>query len=220
MALAMDGLPSICVIASSYSRRIYVNDSGVLIYSRGAQSETRLGPLGGDRFRMPSVCPDLHGCTNISAAPLAAHPVALAAGLLVLGGFGGLGEFYTQLLLCAGCLWFVAALIYGGIAEFAGETAGGGNAASEAVQRLDILRTDPDATYGDMIRVFDELRQAPDKIDMEIKTISIPTQREISNIWAMLGILPGRIARPLNVFLAIGYLRLSCFGMSWFAPRR
>jgi biopolymer transport protein ExbD len=50
-----------------------------------------------------------------------------------------------------------------------------------------ILRTDPDATYGDMIRVFDELRQAPEKIDMEIKTISIPTQREISNIWAMLG---------------------------------
>ena len=50
-----------------------------------------------------------------------------------------------------------------------------------------ILRTDPDATYGDMIRVFDELRQAPEKIDMEIKTISIPTQREISNIWSMLG---------------------------------
>jgi CubicO group peptidase (beta-lactamase class C family) len=40
---------------SSYSRRIYVNDSGVLIYSRGAQSETRLGPLGGDRFRMLGV---------------------------------------------------------------------------------------------------------------------------------------------------------------------
>jgi len=51
-----------------------------------------------------------------------------------------------------------------------------------------ILRTDPDATYGDMIRVFDELRQAPDKIDMEIKTISIPTRREIENLWTMLGI--------------------------------
>jgi biopolymer transport protein ExbD len=51
-----------------------------------------------------------------------------------------------------------------------------------------ILRTDPDATYGDMIRVFDELRQAPDKIDMEIKTISIPTRREIENLWSMLGI--------------------------------
>jgi biopolymer transport protein ExbD len=51
-----------------------------------------------------------------------------------------------------------------------------------------ILRTDPDATYGDMIAVFDELRQAPDKIDMEIKTISIPTRREIENLWSMLGI--------------------------------
>jgi len=51
-----------------------------------------------------------------------------------------------------------------------------------------ILRTDPDATYGDMIRVFDELRQAPEKIDTEIKTISIPTRREIENLWSMLGI--------------------------------
>lgn len=51
-----------------------------------------------------------------------------------------------------------------------------------------ILRTDPEATYGDMIRVFDELRQAPEKIDMEIKTISIPTRREIENLWSMLGI--------------------------------
>ena len=67
-----------------------------------------------------------------------------------------------------------------------------------------ILRTDPDATYGDMIRVFDRLRQAnsewtdadgqPLHTDIrgnplvEIKTISIPTQREIENIWSMLGI--------------------------------
>ncbi|MEJ2581522.1 MAG: biopolymer transporter ExbD [Acidobacteriota bacterium] len=67
-----------------------------------------------------------------------------------------------------------------------------------------ILRTDPDATYGDMIRVFDTLRQAPDEwtdadgrpmhMDVhgnpltEIKTISIPTRREIENLWSMLGI--------------------------------
>jgi biopolymer transport protein ExbD len=51
-----------------------------------------------------------------------------------------------------------------------------------------ILRTDPQATYGNMIAVFDELRRAPDKINLEIKTISIPTQREIENIWSMLGI--------------------------------
>jgi hypothetical protein len=40
---------------SNYSRRIYVNDSGILIYSRDAQSETRLGPMGNDRFRMVGI---------------------------------------------------------------------------------------------------------------------------------------------------------------------
>jgi len=66
-----------------------------------------------------------------------------------------------------------------------------------------ILRTDPDATYGDMISVFDRLRRANEEwIDdfgnplykdvngdplIEIKTISIPTQREIENIWNLLG---------------------------------
>jgi biopolymer transport protein ExbD len=63
-----------------------------------------------------------------------------------------------------------------------------GKKLAENADKPVILRTDPDATYGDMIRVFDELRQAPDKIDMEIKTISIPTRREIENLWSMLGI--------------------------------
>jgi biopolymer transport protein ExbD len=51
-----------------------------------------------------------------------------------------------------------------------------------------ILRTDPDAAYGNMVAVFDELRQSEEKIGMKIETISIPTQREIENIWTMLGI--------------------------------
>ncbi len=51
-----------------------------------------------------------------------------------------------------------------------------------------ILRTDPEAPYGRMIEVFDELRQSKDKIGMEIKTISIPTQREIENIWTLMGV--------------------------------
>jgi len=66
-----------------------------------------------------------------------------------------------------------------------------------------ILRTDPDATYGDMISVFDRLRRANEEWTddlgnplykdvngdplVEIKTISIPTQREIENIWNLLG---------------------------------
>jgi biopolymer transport protein ExbD len=71
-----------------------------------------------------------------------------------------------------------------------------------------ILRTDPDATYGDMISIFDLLRRANEEWTApvegseerralykdvhgndltEIKTISIPTQREIENIWNLLG---------------------------------
>jgi biopolymer transport protein ExbD len=51
-----------------------------------------------------------------------------------------------------------------------------------------ILRTDPGANYGNMIAVFDELRQCEEKTGVKIGTISIPTQREIENIWTMLGI--------------------------------
>jgi len=51
-----------------------------------------------------------------------------------------------------------------------------------------ILRTDPEATYGDMIRVFDELRQADEKMGIKKMNISIPTQREIQNIWSLLGV--------------------------------
>ena len=51
-----------------------------------------------------------------------------------------------------------------------------------------ILRTDPGAVYGNMVAVFDELRQSETKVGMKIETISIPTQREIENIWTMLGI--------------------------------
>jgi biopolymer transport protein ExbD len=51
-----------------------------------------------------------------------------------------------------------------------------------------ILRTDPTAAYGNMIEVFDELRQSEEKVGVKIETISIPTQREIENIWTLLGI--------------------------------
>ena len=55
-----------------------------------------------------------------------------------------------------------------------------------------ILRTDPEASYGNMIAVFDILRRAqeppPDGIGLKIDTISIPTQREIQNIWSLLGV--------------------------------
>lgn len=46
-----------------------------------------------------------------------------------------------------------------------------------------IIRPDPASPYGSMVTVFDELRQADDKIGMQIRNISIPTQREIEAFW-------------------------------------
>lgn len=46
-----------------------------------------------------------------------------------------------------------------------------------------IIETDPQASYGYMVDVLDELRQAPDKIGMEVRNISIPTRREIEAFW-------------------------------------
>ena len=59
-----------------------------------------------------------------------------------------------------------------------------------------ILRTDPGATYGNMIAVFDDLRMLEEdqnkgksETDAKFKiNISIPTRREIENIWSMLGV--------------------------------
>ena len=46
-----------------------------------------------------------------------------------------------------------------------------------------IIRPDELAEYGYMVNVFDELRQAKDKIGIEVKNVSIPTQREIQMFW-------------------------------------
>jgi biopolymer transport protein ExbD len=51
-----------------------------------------------------------------------------------------------------------------------------------------ILRTDPQATYGEMIFVFDILRTPVEDGGIKIETISIPTQREMQNLWSMLGV--------------------------------
>jgi biopolymer transport protein ExbD len=45
-----------------------------------------------------------------------------------------------------------------------------------------IIRPDPQAAYGDMVAVFDELRLGAEK-GLEVKNISIPTQREIESFW-------------------------------------
>jgi biopolymer transport protein ExbD len=45
-----------------------------------------------------------------------------------------------------------------------------------------IIRPDPDAAYGDMVRVYDVLRGGKDE-GVEVRNISIPTQREIDQFW-------------------------------------
>jgi len=47
-----------------------------------------------------------------------------------------------------------------------------------------ILRSDPQATYGQMIQVLDELRTAPEKAGFEIDTLAIPTFREMQSLWS------------------------------------
>ncbi len=46
-----------------------------------------------------------------------------------------------------------------------------------------IIRPLETAEYGHMVAVFDEIRQAKDKIGIEVKNVSIPTQREIEMFW-------------------------------------
>jgi len=45
-----------------------------------------------------------------------------------------------------------------------------------------IIRPDSSAPYGAMVKVFDELRRGAEK-GVEVKSISIPTQREIDQFW-------------------------------------
>lgn len=45
-----------------------------------------------------------------------------------------------------------------------------------------IIRPDPQAPYGRMVDVFDELRAGAEE-GVEVKNISIPTQREIEAFW-------------------------------------
>ncbi len=69
--------------------------------------------------------------------------VTFVAALLLLGDGSEPGvRFYTLLLVAAGACWFVAAVVFARIQEFAGETAGGGNALAAAWRGLGLLRRD------------------------------------------------------------------------------
>ena len=45
-----------------------------------------------------------------------------------------------------------------------------------------IIRPDPEAAYGDMVKMYDLLRRGKD-LGVEVRNISIPTQREIDQFW-------------------------------------
>jgi len=46
-----------------------------------------------------------------------------------------------------------------------------------------IIRPNENSEYGYMVAVFDEIRQAEDKIGIEVKNVSVPTEREIQMFW-------------------------------------
>ncbi|MBW0146999.1 MFS transporter [Marinobacter arenosus] len=50
--------------------------------------------------------------------------------------------FYTSLLLLAAGLWIIAGFLFAGVQEYEGETGGGGNALTEALKSLSLLRDD------------------------------------------------------------------------------
>jgi MFS family permease len=69
--------------------------------------------------------------------------VVLAGLYMITKSNGDSGvEFYSNILFFAAGLWILAAIVYSGINEYSGETAGGGNALKEAIARLNILRKD------------------------------------------------------------------------------
>ncbi len=71
--------------------------------------------------------------------------VTIGVGILLLLDLREAGDMATYLILlaCAGGLWLTAAASYALIRELPGATEGGANALGEAIQRLQLLRSDP-----------------------------------------------------------------------------
>ncbi len=79
-------------------------------------------------------------------AASAAGAVTVAVGIAAIAldpGSQGIG-FFVAVLFAAGGLWLLAAAIYSFLAEYAGATEGGGNALSEAIRQLGLIRRDRD----------------------------------------------------------------------------
>lgn len=83
--------------------------------------------------------------------------IVAGAGLMITGGGGSSGNSvagYAILLFTGGVLWLLAAAIYSAVREYPGETEGGGNAFSEAIAQLAVLRKDTDFRNFVMVRAL------------------------------------------------------------------
>jgi len=70
--------------------------------------------------------------------------VAIAMGAVLFFGAAPSGSGVIGLLVFAGVLWLLAACVFCAVQEQPGATSGGGNAASEAMRSLQLLRNDRD----------------------------------------------------------------------------
>lgn len=80
---------------------------------------------------------------GFSASIAGLATLGVGAALVVLGVDDGSSVTFLTLLGGAGTLWLVAAALYSRVVEEPGETEGGGNALSEAIGKLTLLRDDP-----------------------------------------------------------------------------
>ncbi|MEQ9465705.1 MAG: MFS transporter [Haliea sp.] len=84
---------------------------------------------------------------GLSASAAGAVTLAVAVLLLLVPGLAGQGlegdaRLFAAILAVAALLWLVAAAVYAGVPEVPGAVEGGGNAISEALRSLSLLRTD------------------------------------------------------------------------------
>lgn len=81
---------------------------------------------------------------------LKGYTVAVSGVLVLLAGLYMIYQsksdagitFYSYTIFFASAMWLISALIYVGIQEFPGETAGGKNGWKEALRRMDLVRSD------------------------------------------------------------------------------
>jgi hypothetical protein len=79
---------------------------------------------------------------GFSASTAGFATLGVGAALIALGVDDGAPATFLALLSGAAALWIVAAAVYSNISEWPGETEGGGNAFSEAIRKLALLRDD------------------------------------------------------------------------------